>query len=312
MPTVSRREGQLIPARPSATVLRQKELIPADIAASMGPNTLLIEFDNDIFTGTDYYYTNGIAIGFSGPALSFLGKSKILPGLGKEAQDIFSVKLTQKMYTGLNPETEVPPVGDHPFSGLLFTGFTRSSTAPKRGLMMHSTFVIGLTGKASLASGLQRTVHELQPSGWDFQTASGLLLNYNLALEKRITNWTSGSISLGSMARAGNLETSASVFFAFNQNFSGSATGWRSLHLFATLYAHKVWHKASLRGSLWKAERQYVVPYQQLERNVGELNVGLSYWQGRTGFGFKVVYLSAEFQGGRPHKWGGIQLTREL
>ena len=286
--------------------------LPDEISENLHPTTIFLDFENDIFTGTDYYYTNGVTIGISAPWLSPVKRLKIFPGLGKGAQSQFALSLTQKMFTGLNPETDAIPSGDHPFSGLLYAEISRTSVLPDQGLMLRSGITVGFTGHASLAKSVQKLMHHLEPRGWDYQTGNSLLLNYNLTLDKELIKGHYGQFGSGVELKAGNLETLAAGYLRTTINLLPETRSAAGLQLFASVRGSLVLHKASLRGGLWGKRSPHIVSFSDLNKTVTELSAGVLANFGRSGMGIKVVYLSPEFRQGRPHKWGAIQLTRKL
>lgn len=288
------------------------QFLPDEISESLHPTTIFLDFENDIFTGTDYYYTNGVTIGISAPWLSPLKRLKIFPGLGEGAQSQFAISITQKMFTGLNPETDVIPSGDHPFSGQLYTEISRTSVLPGKGLMLRSGITVGFTGHASLAKSIQKLMHHLEPKGWDYQTGNSLLLNYNLTLDKELIKGHYGQFGSGVELKAGNLETLATGYLRTSFNLLPETRSAAGLQLFASARGRLVLHKASLRGGLWGKKSPHIVSFSDLSKTVVELSAGVLSNFGRSGMGIKVVYLSPEFRQGRSHQWGAIQLTRKL
>jgi hypothetical protein len=286
--------------------------LPDEISESLHPTTIFLDFENDIFTGTDYYYTNGVTIGISAPWLSPVKRLKIFPGLGVGAQSQFVLSLTQKMFTGLNPETDAIPSGDHPFAGLLYAEISRTSVLLDQGLMLRSGITVGFTGHASLAKSVQKLMHHLEPRGWDYQTGNSLLLNYNLTLDKEHIKGHYGQFGSGVELKAGNLETLAAGYLRTTINLLPETRSAAGLQLFASVRGSLVLHKASLRGGLWGKKSPHIVSFSDLNKTVTELSAGVLANFGRSGMGIKVVYLSPEFRQGRPHKWGAIQLTRKL
>lgn len=286
--------------------------LPSSVAEKLQPTTVFLEFENDIFTGKDYYYTNGVTIGFSAPWLSFLKKTGLFPILGAEAQERFGISLTQKMFTGLNPEAEEPTSGDHPFAGLLYAEFSGTSSLAEKGLFMRSGITLGVTGPASLASYMQKLMHELEPSGWNFQTGNSLLINYSISIENEVVRNKTFRLGSGVAIKAGNLETLSSAYLRLTFDLLPEATTGYGLQVFATAQGSFVLHKASLRGGLWGAGSPYLISFEELRKTVGELGAGLMFQVGRSAIGLKMVSLSPEFVQGRPHSWGSIQVNYNL
>lgn len=286
--------------------------LPSSVSEELQPTTIFLDFENDIFSGKDYYYTNGVTVGFSAPWLSFLKKTGLFPSLGAEAQEQFSISLTQKMFTGLNPEAEAPIFGDHPFSGLLYAEFSGTSSLAEKRLIMRSGITLGVTGPASLASFMQKLMHELEPSGWDFQTGNSLLINYSISIENEVVRNKTFHLGSGVAIKAGNLETLSSAFLRLTFDLLPEATTGYDLQVFATAQGSFALHKASLRGGLWGACSPYLISFEELRKTVGELGAGLMFQAGRSAIGLKMVSLTPEFVQGRPHSWGSIQVNYNL
>ena len=152
----------------------------ADKEVSAG--TLSIYFENDLFTGTDRYYTNGVKLGWSSPDLEnysdspyaspFLPLFKLLPYINERAyQKNLVFALGQNMYTPDNTETTALVPGDRPYAGWLYlgVGVVWKDAQVRNSLVLN----MGVVGSWSLAQESQRLVHDVRgldhPKGWDNQ-----------------------------------------------------------------------------------------------------------------------------------------------
>jgi hypothetical protein len=155
--------------------------------------TLSIYFENDLFTGTDRYYTNGVKLGWSSIDLERYSQSPyaslLLPVLERipfinnpAFQKNISFSLGQNIYTPDNTEALERLDDDRPYGGWLYLGF---GVVWKNAQIRHSLNLnVGVVGSWSYAEEAQRIVHETRgldvPKGWDNQLHNelGVVLAY--------------------------------------------------------------------------------------------------------------------------------------
>ncbi len=136
---------------------------------------LVLEYENDLFTGEDRYYTSGVRASWITPSARVPGLLRDLgtmipffPGRG----DIkASWSIGQNMYTPEDIEAAVPDPGERPYAGWLYaSGGLLEETGDR---LDRLQLTLGIVGPASLAQETQKTVHELMgapiPQGWDHQ-----------------------------------------------------------------------------------------------------------------------------------------------
>ncbi len=144
--------------------------------------TLSIYFENDLFAGTDRYYTNGVNISWSSSDLAKFSDtpyaSPLLPLLDRipfvnrpDFQKNLTFSIGQNIYTPDNTETSAPSPNDRPYAGWLYGGF---GLVLKNADVRHTFALnVGVVGSYSYAQEAQRLVHEARgfesPKGWDNQ-----------------------------------------------------------------------------------------------------------------------------------------------
>ena len=156
---------------------------PAQCAdKNISGGTFSLYFENDLFTGTDRYYTNGVKLGWSSADLENYSDSPYarpllwminrLPYINeKEYQKNLLFALGQNMYTPDDTESFALVPGDRPYAGWLYLGI---GVAWKNADVRNSLVLnIGIVGSGSYAQETQRLVHDLRglnhPNGWDNQ-----------------------------------------------------------------------------------------------------------------------------------------------
>jgi lipid A 3-O-deacylase len=163
-------------------------------AVDTSSGTLGLYMENDLFAGTDRYYTSGVKLSWSSPDLArledtpysspFLPLFNLLPFIQDDHyQKNLIFALGQNIYTPDKTEIASLIENDRPYAGWLYIGFgVVWKTAQVRNSLILN---LGVVGPYSYAQETQRLVHELrdidQPQGWDNQLNNefGAVLVYN-------------------------------------------------------------------------------------------------------------------------------------
>ncbi|MEM8868012.1 MAG: lipid A deacylase LpxR family protein [Verrucomicrobiota bacterium] len=180
-----------------------------DLYSQAPASSLIIQWDNDLLTGTDRDYTNGARIAYiselsrESAAHNFLQNplariSEIGPQTlfasepeptQSDYQFYWGTGLTQLIFTPENTTATTAPPGERPYAGWLGLEFTLQSN---RGSSMNSvTLSIGTTGPYSFAEETQEWVHEnISDSpifqGWDSQVPAEATLNLHFDRKQSI------------------------------------------------------------------------------------------------------------------------------
>ncbi len=155
--------------------------------------TFALQYENDLFAGSDRYYTNGIRISWLSPEGDTIRPLQVVRDLlDSIAQDNnkttrFGLSAGQNMYT---PEDRYPAeliVNDRPYAGWLYGGMSiHTVTDHGQGRMDQESVEmnLGVVGPWSLAEEAQDFVHEVRNidtfRGWDNQLDNepGLMVQY--------------------------------------------------------------------------------------------------------------------------------------
>ena len=145
--------------------------------------TFSVYFENDIFTGSDRHYTNGVKLTWISPDLaafaeygalpkSWLRYAEYLPFVNEPGfQRNVAFSIGQNMYTPVEIEREDLIVDDRPYAGWAYAGVAFHSKNQKR--LDTVEFQIGVIGPESMAEPIQKFVHKVvnspEPRGWDHQ-----------------------------------------------------------------------------------------------------------------------------------------------
>lgn len=289
---------------------------------------LIIDFENDIFTNTDYYFTNGVSITLIHPKFSMFNIHRILPGLGAKSMNYYAIGLRQNMYTGLNPEASEINYHDRPFAGFLALTFSRSSFLQNKQVRLTSSVSTGVLGSYSLAGAFQSGLHDLPPTGWTYQIDNDIIINVSGEIEKALISKKNIELGLGILAQAGSLFTDLSgkimlKIGQFNPSFNGLPISRKGTTKQNSDYKFQYWisisaaekwvvHNGTLQGGLLNHGSPFTLNYNDLNHIVSRYDVNLNFYYRQNGIVLNFVQISKEFKEGRQHRWGGISLIHNF
>ena len=204
---------------------------PAEPALDLRGSEIQIFIENDSFSGSDQYYTNGIKIGGGIPAdkvnkLFTFTPNTLLDVITDGASNHFGLFIGQNLYTPRNITIAAAQPNDRPWAAWAYIGAVAQSVKEDR---MHTVeFDLGFVGSPALGRQVQTFWHDYvvdaaEPKGWGNQIRAepGILLTY---LHKRRYGDSNGiqfvphaGLSIGTimtLARAGGI-------VRFGQNMTG-------------------------------------------------------------------------------------------
>lgn len=157
-------------------------------------STVVLYFENDLFGGTDQYYTNAVQARLVSPDLKTLSDNRLLPdALGglierlpfagdPDAQYNVSVAVGQAIYTPSDTQVREYIPGDRPYAGFLYGAIGLHA---KKGDRMDTLQLTGgIVGPSARGETAQNEVHALRSiptaKGWDNQVHDepGLMLTW--------------------------------------------------------------------------------------------------------------------------------------
>ncbi|MDO8541534.1 MAG: lipid A deacylase LpxR family protein [Opitutaceae bacterium] len=179
----------LMPA--TALVARHRE--PDATGRARSAPVFTVYFENDIATGTDEHYTNGLKVSWLSADLVEWGQSgwrqtfiEFLPFVNRRGgQKNIGLAFGQNIYTPRDITLAVPDPVDRPYAGWSYLELAFVSKTPA----VSDTVAIqaGLIGPHSMADDTQRLVHQWsgisRPRGWGYQLHDEI--GVNLSYERR-------------------------------------------------------------------------------------------------------------------------------
>ncbi len=287
--------------------------MPASAQTAKSSNILEIEWANDVWMETDYYFSNGLELRFYN---SFMQKSPtafvLLPA--KKGEKVYhGITLTQHFFT---PIVATPDISfnDHPFASYLMLGHRKVSFNSKKRIRKQSEIQIGLLGKYSGGESIQNGIHKILPNsshvaGWNNQLRSSPALNYLLKFEHGLFNAKSFDFMTVADMRLGVPYTDLGGglkmrFGRFADYFSdigiGAKKTWQ-LYFFAEAGVKYVAYNAVLQGGL-SGNSIYII--NDIKPFIAQSHIGVVFTINRFGVELGQYAKSPEFNSGLSHAWG--------
>jgi hypothetical protein len=159
-------------------------------AAAEHGESMTLALDNDVFTGSDNNYTNGLGLSWVSADLATYPEEKLirkwarfwsfLPFVSNEDYKTYaSWSVVQEMDTPDNIMNPNPPPNDEPYAGILYVDNILYS---KKERWAHAwELKVGVVGPAALAESTQKAFHRIigsdEPMGWDTQLPNEPVIN---------------------------------------------------------------------------------------------------------------------------------------
>lgn len=286
---------------------------------------LEIYFDNDFWDYTDYYYTNGIRLGFIHPIFSNSPLSYLLVSNATNGLDYYGVQLVQHMYTGSQPKVDTTIPGDRPWAAYSIIGQYAISFDWAKKIKHESEINIGVLGPKSGGGFLQDLVHTVLPNnsppeGWENQIKTDIILDYQYRINtslfeaKYFESYLKASVQVGTLRD--NLKwgigAKYGVFTPFYKDFQNQAYQKKVqktyFSIFGDIETQLIGYDATLQGGVTDRTSIYVIPTRNMERFVIQGFLGLEFTYKKIHLQFIQYWKSKEFKTGKDHKYVSARL----
>lgn len=296
---------------------------------------LTVQVENDLFTGSDRHYTNGVRLSYLSAEDSvpqwLENAVRPLPIFPDEGHLRVAYAIGQSMYTPEDITIAAPQPEDRPWAGFTWASIGLINDAGDQ--LDHLELTLGVVGPASQADHTQRIVHDLvdtrKPRGWGNQLQNEPIVN--LAYERTWRGWAEseylglevdaaphagGAIgnafthaNAGLMVRLGDdlpadfgpprirPSLPGSDFFVPQQDF-----GW---YLFAGVDGRLVLRDITLDGNTFRDS-----PSVDREWLVGEVTGGIAFTFESVRIAYTQVWRTKQFESqDGPDMFGGLSVS---
>lgn len=267
-------------------------------------------YDNDFFTQTDKYYTQGIQLKYVSESFHQSFFNRLMFSLsGKPLLVQNGLKIQHAGFTPNNLGTSQIQVGDRPYAAYIYLGWFRQQQDTTSQISLTTELQLGTIGRAAFGEGMQKTIHAViddeQPKGWDNQIASDVIIGYSLKYERALLGKIDRSrVSMLATADLGTLLTAASLGARAEWNTNPKAK--LRFRAYAIPYIQLVAYNATLQGGLFNQTSPYTIPAHKISRWLGRFQLGGELTYKRLSVGYTRDDISIEFTGVTRHRWGSV------
>ncbi|HTB32839.1 MAG TPA: lipid A deacylase LpxR family protein [Bacteroidia bacterium] len=277
-----------------------------------------INYENDYFTQTDIYYTQGIKLESVNPAFRYSPVMWLIPRLGNSTVK-YGISAVQDCFTPTNIGIDTIQRGDRPYAGYVYLGHYKTSTNYYKKKLLTSEIDIGEIGNCSECEAEQKEIHKYgdntQPEGWNYQIGTGLMLNYKLRYEKALYADTAIDIDAVGQANAGTVYDNALAGLTLHLGkmqsyFIGNRTTAFQLYGIVQVWVEGVGYNATLQGDLFTHNSVYTLLPKEITPYVFGDSYGICLSWHKTSIQYYVTHITNELETGVYHGWGHIDITK--
>lgn len=286
-------------------------------------NYIRLDYDNDFFSATDRYYTQGILFSFIHPAVRYSPFSYILIRLNKKAKNYYGLYAEQDVFTPISIRYKGGSIyyGERPFTAVFFISHGLTSINTEKHFLLRTQLDMGVMGPEAKGEEEQKGIHKaldnIEPLGWENQLATDVVANYRIRAEKGFVNNKHVECTMFSNLRAGTLYTDLGVgLFSrvgiFSPYFENLGLEKRAsarknnfkVWLQGRASARAVAYNATLQGGIFNHSSVYTLKSGEVSRAVAELMGGIVIAYKRVSLEYSRFYVTPEFKTGVDHGWG--------
>jgi hypothetical protein len=289
----------------------------ASYRALPAESSFRFSYDNDYFTATDFYYTQGYSFELIDPVLTKNPLNKVLFKMN-DTTAVSGLAFEHFGFTPTSIRSDNILIGDRPFSASMILKSFKQSVDYTRNAQLSAVLSLGLIGPAAFGKEMQKTIHRwiggVEPRGWDNQIRNDLIINYDLNYEKLLYNNKYLSLNSAVNLRAGTLNTKAQsgaivVFGKYASPLLGERKSAFQLYVYAQPLLNLVAYDAALQGGLFNRHSPYTIRSADVSRVVLQHNYGAVVKLRSFYLEYSRTILGKEFKTGRSHKWGGFKIA---
>lgn len=282
-------------------------------------------YDNDFFTATDQYYSQGINLELVHPGLKKFPLSVLLIHK-KDCTVKYGLAIEHLAYTPSSIRHLEIFYGDRPFAACLALKTFAISCDTIEHSRISSTLRTGIIGNDAGGEWMQKTIHRnlnnIEPLGWNHQIKNDVLINYKVTYEKLFLAYKqSFSLSSYSEIALGTVRNNASAGIIvmighFDNPFrnleeplmAGKKSKKSQVKLYSKPKVNFIGYDATLQGGMFNQNSAYTISSKDITRITFEAEAGITLQYGKTYLEYFQNFITKEFSSGTYHRWGGIRI----
>ena len=277
-------------------------------------------YENDYFTATDRYYTQGINLEFVNPKLKKNPLTLTLLRF-KDSPTKYGLSIEQNGYTPTSIGSDDILYNDRPFAANLMLKTFAIATDRNNSRRLSSHLSIGIIGESAYGEAQQREIHRalknILPHGWQHQIRNDVILNYGLNYEKLVFEYknrlflsTNAQINLGTLSDKAAIGFTT-VFGKRDNPFSFINKLNRKnfeFYVYNQILVSAIAYDATLQGGLFNRNSPYTIEAKNISRITVQDNFGVVLRFKKLYLQYDQAILTKEFSTGTFHRWGGVKI----
>lgn len=276
-------------------------------------------YDNDFFTKTDEYYTQGITLDYVHPSIKKLPLTKLLWKPYTTAPQ-YGVTLNLFGYTPTSIASDSILYGDRPFNASISLKTFLIQADEVHHQQISTAFSIGIMGPYALGYQIQDNIHRWLknplPHGWQYQIQNDIILNYQINYEKQLYHAGNNFLlNTAAEARVGTLNDRVSGGFnfmagRFNKRFKPVGYNKRKTeyYFYGQSRINFIGYDASMQGGVFNRNNPYIIAGSDITRVTYQADAGVIVNFKKLYLSYTQSFLTKEFRTGKYHRWGGISI----
>ena len=305
----------------SSFVFSQKDSLFINVIPE---NYFRFNYENDFFSATDRYYTQGITAVLIHPAIKHSPFSRGLIKLKSATTNYYGLQAQQDCFTPKSIRIDTIMFGERPYAGTFYISHSLNSINKKKKLLLQTQLDIGVIGGCAKCEDEQKAIHKaldnIAPLSWEYQLANDFIINYRAKLEKGFVSKKYFELMAYANLRAGTLYTDVGTginlrfgFFDpyFNNLGLSKDPSSRKFKTYGVIKANAklVGYNSTLQGGIF-SEDIYVIDANNLARFVFDGTAAITLAYKTFSLTYSRTYITPEYHTGVDHSWGGINLTK--
>jgi hypothetical protein len=278
-----------------------------------------VHYENDFFSRSDIYYTQGINLEYYNPTLEkpFRRLLLRLP----YAKTNYGIAAEHLGFTPTSISSPSIRYGDRPFAACLMAKVFSISNDSIRNVLVSSTFSLSIIGPGAggkqFQSAIHRWINDRQPMGWNNQIHNDIILNYNAGIAKGLVNLRWLTVAGKVSADLGTLDTKVNTGVIvmtglFKSRWSDGARRKFQAYVYAEPVGSLIGYDATLQGGIFNDASAYTISARDITRTVFQNNSGIIFIIRKLQLEYFQSFNTKEFASARSHHWGGVRVGLKL
>lgn len=268
-----------------------------------------LTWENDVFTGTDRYYSQGIFLQYEHHNLNLKWLNPFFLPV-PNIERTLKTGIEQRGYTPSTILSDTMLKGDRPYAATITYGARFFSRSRSRNYTLSWSIYGGFIGKPAFGEYTQKTIHKWinspKPHGWQHQLNTSFIMDASIGYTKLFftrSRWV--RMELGDLVRIGTLTNEMQIHGGLKLGYIGTR---KQFYLYYVPQLRIVAYDGTLQGALFVNPSNAALPAKSVERLVSEQQIGV-YLRYKPFFATAHFhYQSRVFKNALNHMWGGLTL----